>query len=291
MIHIAVIGDIHGQFDMQDVAYFNQSDDALLLFVGDLASYRHREGTEVAKVMSRLAKPALYIPGNHDAVHALQLLAEIKQSKFWSNTFSPGLQRRMQQLQKAIGTVTVCGYSTHSFEMDGMAFDVIAGRPFAMGGSHFSYAAHLQRTYGIDSMAASAQRLKQCVDAAQSNQLIFLAHNGPTGLGTAKTAMWGCDFRPEAGDFGDWDLQQAIDYAKQQGKRVPVVLAGHMHHQIKGGGLRKWQQRIDETTYVNTARVPRIFMADGGMCHHHVRLSVEETAVTVQEMLVWSSKI
>jgi len=255
------------------------------LFVGDLARYRHREGVEIANVMARLTKPALYIPGNHDAVHALQLLAEIKQSNYWSNLFSLGLQRRMQHLQKVIGNVTVCGYSTHPFEINGFAFDVIAGRPFAMGGSHFSYAAHLQRTYGVDSMVASAQRLNQCVDAAQSNQLIFLAHNGPTGLGTAKTAIWGCDFRPEAGDFGDWDLQQAIDYAQQQGKRVLAVLAGHMHHQIKGGGLREWQQRIGETAYVNAARVPRIFESDEGLCRHHVRLSVGETAVTVQEML------
>jgi len=286
MIHIAVIGDVHSKFDLQDVAYFNQSDDALLLFLGDLAKYRHREGIEVAKIMARLTKPALYIPGNHDGVHALQLLAEVKQNKFWSNTFSSGLQRRMRQIQNVIGNVTVCGYSTHSFDFDGIAFDVIAGRPFAMGGSHFSYAAHLQRTYGIDSMVASAQRLKQCVDAAQSDQLVFLAHNGPTGLGTANTDMWGCDFRPEAGDFGDWDLQQAIEYAQQQGKRVLAVLAGHMHHQVKGGGLREWQRKIGEVVFVNAARVPRIFELDGGPCHHHVRLSVGKTAVTIQEMLV-----
>lgn len=286
MIHIAVIGDVHGLFDAKDVAYFNQSDDALLLFVGDLAKYRHREGIEVAKLMARLTKPALYIPGNHDAVHALQLLAEIKQNKFWSSAFSSGIQRRMQQLQKAIGNVTVCGYATHPFAIDGIVFDVIAGRPFAMGGSHFSYAAHLQRTYGIDSMAASAQRLKQCVDAAQSDQLVFLAHNGPAGLGAAQTDMWGCDFRPEAGDFGDWDLQQAIEYAQQQGKRVLAVLAGHMHHQVKGGGLREWQRKIGDVVFVNAARVPRIFESDGGLCRHHVRLSVGETAVTIQEMCI-----
>ncbi len=31
-----------------------------------------------------------------------------------------------------------------------------------------------------------------------SDTLIFLAHNGPTGLGGQKDDIWGCDFRPAA---------------------------------------------------------------------------------------------
>ena len=41
-------------------------------------------------------------------------------------------------------------------------------------------------------------------------------------------------------------------------KRVLAVVAGHMHHRLKGGGERKWLVESDGVLYVNAARVPRI---------------------------------
>lgn len=286
MIDIAVIGDVHCRFDRQDIAYFNQSDYALLLFVGDLARYRHREGVQMAALISQLTKPALFLPGNHDAVHALHLLAEIKQSRFWSRLFSHRQAARVRRLQQAAGAVQFVGYSTHPFDINGIRFDLIAGRPFAMGGSQFSYASYLQQVYGIQGLEASAAKLKQCVDATQSDRLIFLAHNGPTGLGTTRTDIWGCDFQPAAGDFGDRDLQEAVEYARLQGKQPLAVVAGHMHHAVKGGGERRWWIFVNGIHYVNAAHVPRIFRQNGRLYHHHVRLSIGETAVLVKEMLI-----
>ena len=284
LTHIGIIGDVHQYFDPFDVDTFNQSDYSLLLFVGDLGNYRHHEGIKMARIMAKLTKPALFIPGNHDTVHGLQLLAEIKQWQLLTKLFAQGQPRRMRQLQKALGPVSFCGYSTHSFAEN--EFDIIVGRPYSMGGSQFKYRHHLQKQFGIDNMEASAQKLIQCVDAAQSNHLIFLAHSGPTGLGSRKGDIWGCDFRPEEGDFGDWDLQQAIEYAQSIGKRIIAVFGGHMHHAVKGGGKRPFHLIKNSVNYVNAARVPRIFEENDCFIHHHIQLSFNETEIQIKERLV-----
>ncbi len=281
-IHIGIIGDVHRLFNQFDVDMFNQSDYSLLLFVGDLSNYRHQDGVKMARIMAKLTKPTLFIPGNHDTVHGLQLLAEIKQYRFLTKLFSLGQPRRIRQLQKALAPVKFCGYSTHAFD----TFDIIATRPYSMGGSQFSYRHHLQSQFGIGSIEASAQKLIQCVDAAHSDSLIFLAHNGPSGLGNRKSDIWGCDFRPEEGDFGDWDLQQAIEYAQSIDKRIIAVFAGHMHHDVKGGGKRPWHLIKNGINYVNAAHVPRIFNQNDYSIHHHIHLSFDETSVHIEEKCV-----
>ena len=115
--------------------------------------------------------------------------------------------------------------------------------------------------------------------------MIFLAHNGPTGLGTSRSDLWGCDFRREEGDFGDEDLALAITYARELGKRVLAVVAGHMHHRLRGGGKRRWYERKDGILYVNAARVPRIFEELGHAYHHHVDLTIDGDEVEAIEVL------
>ena len=112
-IQIALIGDIHRQFDQHDITQFNQSDYDLLLFTGDLANYRHREGLAVARQMARLQTPALIIPGNHDTLTAPQLLAEIKQWPRLRRWLSWGQPRRLRQWRRTLGAVQVGGYSVH----------------------------------------------------------------------------------------------------------------------------------------------------------------------------------
>ncbi len=282
--HIGIVGDVHRQFDQHDVTQCNQSDYDLLLFTGDLANYWHYEGLVVARQMARLQKPALIVPGNHDTLTAPQLLAEIKQWPRLRRWLAWGQPRRLRQWQRALGNVKVGGYSVHP--VPGREdVDVVAARPFAMGGSVLHCRPQLQRQFGISTMAESAARLCRLVDEAPSQRLIFLAHNGPTGLGSSRDAMWGNDFWPEAGDFGDSDLRQAIDFAQQQGKTVLAVVAGHMHHHVKGGGQRPWQLVRDGIHYINAARVPRIFVVDGRTVHHHICLSLTKDDITVTEQL------
>jgi uncharacterized protein (TIGR04168 family) len=97
--------------------------------------------------------------------------------------------------------------------------------------------------------------------------------------------MWGNDFWPEAGDFGDSDLRQAIDFAQQRGKTILAVVAGHMHHHVKKGGQRTWHLVQDGINYMNAARVPRNFVVDGRTLHHHICLTLTNDGVIVTEQL------
>ncbi|MEJ2748117.1 MAG: metallophosphoesterase [Anaerolineae bacterium] len=282
MVNLAIVGDIHLHFDEADVAYFNQSDYDLILFVGDLSNYRPRGGLPIARRIARIEKPVIFMPGNHDTTNIWQLAAEIWQKPWLARWGALGQARRVGALEKALGTAVSAGYSTHHFPQ----FDLVAARPFSMGGPTLSFQPYMKRRYGITSLDQSAERLRQCVDQAQSERLIFLAHNGPTGLGQAPTDIWGRDFGPGGGDFGDPDLEQAIIYAQEQGRQVLAVFAGHLHRQTKNGRQRLWLVEKEGTQYVNAACVPRIFEREGGVVRHHVRLVVGETAVTVTEAFV-----
>lgn len=286
MIKIAIVGDVHLHFNEVDAIYFNQSDYDLILFVGDLSNYLPRFGMVIARHIARIQKPMLFIPGNHDTTNIFQLAAEIWQKPWLARASGWGQKWWAQALESQLGTAVFAGYSTHHYQMTGLDFDVIAARPFSMGGPTLSFQPYMNACYNIQNLAESTARLCQCVDQTQSNRLIFLAHNGPTGLSQAPTDIWGCDFKPEAGDFGDPDLAKSIAYAKSRGKEVLAVIAGHLHHQTKDGSQREWLVELDKTTYINAARVPRVFFVNNVEYRHHVRLTLEDTAVTVKERFV-----
>lgn len=286
MAELAIIGDVHHQFSEADVDYFNASSYDLILFVGDLSHFYPRKGYRIAQRISRLQIPALFIPGNHDTVNLFQLLAEIKRWPLLTRLLGLGQERRARKLRRSLGKVRFCGYSCHSFFLSGQAFDIIAARPYSMGGPHLNFVSHLRQRYGIATMQASAQRLMGLVERSQSENVIFLAHNGPAGLGSRRTDIWGCDFREDEGDYGDPDLLHAVEFAREKGREVLAVVGGHMHHQLKGGGRRRWCVEQDGTVYINAARVPRIFQQAGSHWRHHVRLSIDAGCVNVEELLV-----
>lgn len=279
MTRIAVIGDIHGAWNARDVEYFNAAGYDLVLFVGDLSWLTG--AVKVARRISRLDVPALLIPGNHDGCTPLQLLAEMHHREKAARRLSRGQAQRVQAIEEALGPVTLAGYSLHRCG----AVSVIAGRPHAMGGDRLYFADYLRWRFGVDSLAASAERLRQLVDQSEA-QIVFLAHNGPSGLGDAPDSIWGCDFDPERGDFGDPDLREAIAYARASGRRVRAVVAGHMHHQVEGGGCRPWYRVQGGTLYLNAARVPRAERADGGMRRYHLRLELDAHETRASEIWV-----
>jgi uncharacterized protein (TIGR04168 family) len=284
-LRIAVIGDVHLLWDAEDVRYFNASSYDLILFVGDLAAYSHKGALAVATSIAQLRRPTLVLLGNHDGVHVGQLVAEMARREEVSAMLGAGQARRCDELSTALGGATVCGYTLHPAPGREDDLSIIAGRPHSMGGSYIAYRRHLEERFGVASIEESARRLCSLVDAA-GRRLIFFAHNGPTGLGSARSDIWGCDFRKAEGDWGDEDLRVAIAHARSTEKRVLAVVAGHMHHAVRGGGRRPWQVERDGTVYVNAARVPRIFDRDGRRTHHHVALDVRNDEVVVTEVLV-----
>ena len=280
-IKIGIIGDVHLHFNQHDVSYFNSSDYNLLLFVGDLVNYRSTQILSMGQLLGQLNKPVYLIPGNHDGTSLLQLLAEVTDQTWLRQLSSLGSDRRVSLMNAGLSSLHVCGYSLHSFDFGDIQFDLIAGRPHAMGGGRLSFPRQLQQVHGISSMDASCARMTQLVESSTSERILFLAHNGPTGLGDKRDAIWGCDFRKSEGDFGDPDLRVAIDLATQRGTTVSAVIAGHMHHQLKGGGQRQWHVHKNETHYINAARVPRIESRATTAVHHHILLTLtaEETYV------------
>lgn len=272
---LAVIGDVHGLFDEADIAYLNASDYAGVLFVGDLGNYRDGGDLTVARRIAQLTKPSWVIPGNHDAVHLAQLLAEVVRRPNAATLWARRQGRRVAALEAALGPSKLVGYNVVTLETDGDAIDMIVGRPHAMDGGKLSFGAYLGEHFGVTTLEQSAIRLKELVEQSTHQRLLFLAHNGPAGLGAARHDIWGCDFLPGAGDWGDPDLRVAIDHARTLGKTVLAVVAGHMHHRLKGGGNRTWTVQHDGILHVNAARVPRIMRRDGTHLHHHIELRLD----------------
>ena len=284
MPKIAVIGDVHSFWTDFDTQYFNNSDYEYLLFTGDLP--RFFGGISDAKKLACLSKPVFVIPGNHDGSNLKQFMAELKNKPMLSHLFGRGQDKIMQSYDDALGMATLSGYSTHSLPEFGPDVSLIAARPHSMGGDRLYFQSYLKRQFQVSTIEESIIRLKKLVDeSAQS--IIFLAHNGPRGLGDKASDIWGCDFNTAYGDFGDEDLRVAVAYAKEQGKQVLAVIAGHMHQRLKKTKQRRqWFIFRNGISYINAAHVPRIFNQDEKKWHHHISLQFEKGQVNVTEILV-----
>jgi uncharacterized protein (TIGR04168 family) len=286
---IGLIGDLHGSWDDWDTRYFNACDYELLLFMGDLGSGTADNGVRIARSLGRIEKPALVMPGNNDAHQIPKLAAELGHQRGLSALRRVGALFGTSPPGKSAGQVHLCGYSRHSFELAERRLTVLAARPYAMGNGELSFPAQLRAGFQVASSEDSQRKLRALVDEVVDDELIFLAHNGPRGLGAGATDLWGADFRPQAGDWGDDDLADAIAYARTHGKRVLAVLAGHMHSPTRGGAARSWQLSVDHTLYVNPARVPRIWEDATGKYRHHAVLELAEDGATVREIVVKES--
>jgi uncharacterized protein (TIGR04168 family) len=275
-VRIALIGDVHSAWDYGDVAYFNSSPYELLLIAGDLGGSQARDGLRVAGSMARLERRALVMPGNNDVDEYARIAAEL--------TYRQGQADLLEELLPAAASPRpngepalrprTCGYSLHEIGAAGFGVTIVAGRPFAKGGDQLASPEALERSFGVRSLAESRERLRQLVDDAPTEHLVFFAHNGPSGLGVQRDDLWGRDFHPDQGDWGDSDLRDAIAYAHSRERRTLAVVAGHMHWALRGGGQRRWQLRRDGTLYVNAACVPRVFEADGDKRRHHIALEL-----------------
>lgn len=261
-MRLAVIGDIHGFWDANDTAFFNDSDYDALLFVGDLPHLTG--GLDVARELARLDRPAWLIPGNHDGVTAPQLLAEMKGWQALRRSMAAGMARRVRRLTQALGAVRLRGFALETLADD---LGLLIARPHAMGPDKFYYGSYLKRRFGVRDFDDSAETLKSLV-AVAPQRLLVLAHNGPAGVGNTQDAPWGCDFSTEYGDFGDPDLRAAIDHAHETGRQVQAVVAGHMHHRSKNGSQRYTAAQRDGTLYINAARVGRHRNRDNW--RHHI---------------------
>ena len=245
---IAVIGDVHDQWDEGDAAALQSLGIDLALFVGDFGN----EAVDIVAEIAALPLPKAAIFGNHDAWYTATPWGQKKCP--YNRTTEDWVQRQLDLFGEAH-----VGYGKRDFPELGLT--VIGGRPFSWGGSEWKCEAFYRERYGIHNFEESITRMKQAVDAAAFDTLIFIGHCGPSGLGNHPESPCGRDWKPLGGDFGDPDLAAAIAYAKSIGKHVPLVTFGHMHHSLRHRkDIQRQRISIDrtQTVHLNAACVPRI---------------------------------
>lgn len=248
-MRLALIGDIHGCWDDADNAYFAQAGVDMLLFTGDLAVFTGNRTFRIAEVIARLQKPFVITAGNHDCVTMPAFLGELTHQDLLANLAAARIGKHYRKLQKLLGPRLV-GYSA----FDAGPIVVVGARPFAMEGGRLSFRETQRRLFGVSDLQTSQARLQELI-AKAGKPVVVLAHNGPAGLGAKKNDMFGIDFRPGGGDNGDGDLAAAL---AASGAKVRLVVAGHMHHHVRGSeGPRPTHGRLGAALVVNAARVPR----------------------------------
>jgi len=275
-ITLAVVGDIHDQWNEIDGQALKALAVDLALFVGDIGN----EAVDLVRQIAALDIPKTVILGNHDAWYS---------ATDWGRKKCPydrSVEDRVQQQLDALGDAHV-GYG--KLDLPALGLTVVGGRPFSWGGSTWKNAEFYRQYFGVQSFDESLTLMQQAIDSSAYDHLIFMGHCGPTGLGTKPEDLCGRDWNPPGGDFGDPDLAAAIAYARARGKTVSLVTFGHMHH-----GLRHRKDRIrervqsphQETLYLNAASVPRWVQTNRGTQRNFSLIKIRKRRVE-QASLVW----
>ncbi len=247
---LLVIGDVHRHWRPEDRRFLERSQPDLALFVGDLGD----EDVELVREIVAIDVPKAVILGNHDA---------------WQSFTR---KRPTQKLQDSLAALDGTHLAYEVRDLPKAQISLVGARPFSWGGKSLRSPELYDQLYGITDIESSAQRIVSVAQGARFQDLMILAHNGPTGLSEHTRDIYGKDFgeRP-GGDWGDRDLELAIEDLRSQGFRIRAVVAGHMHHRLahpRGATRVRFVER-DGTCYVNPAVVPRLRPGDDGAVHGH----------------------
>ena len=246
-MRIAIVGDVHDQWSAADNLALQHLKVDLVLFVGDFGN----EAVEVVREVAAVSIPKAVIMGNHDAWYS---------ASSWGKQKAPydqSQEDRVQQQLDLLGKAHV-GFSKLDFPQ--LDVSVVGSRPFSWGGLTWRNSPFYRDRYEIKSFEESTQQMVESAQDAASKTLIFIAHNGPAGLGKQTESICGRDWKAEGGDYGDPDLTEAIAQTQSLGKSIPLVTFGHMHHELKipRGKRRKLVEVREQTVYFNAACVPRV---------------------------------
>lgn len=252
-ITLAVIGDVHDQWDQGDAEALHHLGVDLALFVGDFGN----EAVALVQQIAALDLPKAVILGNHDAWYS---------ATEWGRKKCPYDRCQEDRVTQQLLALGDCHVGYGHLDLPQMGISVVGGRPFSWGGSDWRNKTFYAERYGVHNFEESVALMQRAVDAAASDTLLFMGHCGPTGLGDAPESPCGRDWNPIGGDYGDPDLAAAIAYAKSQGNAVPLVTFGHMHHTLrhrKDCLRRQTHLDADHTLYLNAASVPRWIQING----------------------------
>ncbi|KAL5839954.1 hypothetical protein ACOSQ4_012562 [Xanthoceras sorbifolium] len=160
-VRIAVVGDVHDDWDLQDdtkALQLLQPD--LVLFTGDFGD----ENVELVQSVADLEFPKAVILGNHDS---------------WKTQQFSGKKKDGVQLQLECHGEEHVAYRRLDFPT--IKLSVIGGRPFSCGGEQIFRKKLLSARFGVQDMDGSAKRIYNAVRGTPEDHLVIvLAHNGPT---------------------------------------------------------------------------------------------------------------
>ncbi|HEY9597898.1 MAG TPA: TIGR04168 family protein [Cyanophyceae cyanobacterium] len=275
-IKIAVIGDVHDQWEDEDAIALTRLGVDLALFVGDFGN----ESVDVVQRIAALDIPKAVILGNHDAWYS---------ASEWGKKRCPydrTQEDRVQQQLDILGEAHV-GYGKLDFPEFQLC--VVGSRPFSWGGEVWKNEQFYQERYGINNFEESSDRIVAAASSTAYETILFMGHNGPLGLGDQPEDPCGRDWQPLGGDHGDPDFADAIAQTQALGKAIPLVTFGHMHH-----SLRHTKERLRSaiatssagTVYLNSASVPRIIQTDSDRLRNFSLVTLEADRVS-QISLVW----
>jgi uncharacterized protein (TIGR04168 family) len=275
-IKIAVVGDVHNQWELQDHLALHSLKVDLVLFVGDFGN----ESREIVGKIASLDLPKATIMGNHDAWYT---------ATDWGRKKSPYNHDQEDWVQEQLDLLGAAHVGYGKLDLPNLGISIVGGRPFTWGGPKLVTEKFLAQRYGINNFTESGDRIFTQAQQTTQEHLIFLGHNGPLGLGDQPEDMVGRDWKPLGGDFGDPDLAEAIAKVRYSGKHIPLVTFGHMHHTLRHRkDILRTRVKIcnQGTVYLNAASVPRIKEIEGIKYRNFSLVTMEN--YTVQEIrLVW----
>lgn len=278
-IKIAVIGDIHHQWQLEDNLILEHLGLNLALFVGDFGN----ESVEVVRQIADLNVPKAVIMGNHDAWYT---------ASAWGRQQSPYNHDHEDRVKEQLDLLGESHVGYRKLDFTALNLSVVGSRPFSWGGSEWKNKRFLRNLYDVDNFTDSTAKIVANAQETRYNTLIFLGHNGPTGLGDEPEAICGRDWPPLGGDHGDPDFANAINQVRHSGKSIALVTFGHMHHHLRHTRSRlRTRVKTDAygTVYLNAASVPRIIEQNGQKLHNFSLVSLESGVVRAID-LIWVSE-
>lgn len=279
LIKIAVVGDVHNQWEAEDAIALQHLGIDLVLFVGDFGN----EAVDVVRQIAAIGIPKAAIMGNHDAWYT---------ATDWGRKRCPYDRKQEDWVQQQLDLLGEAHVGYGKLDFPELQLSVVGSRPFSWGGEAWKNAEFMAERYGVTNFAESVERIVAAADSTAYETIIFMGHNGPTGLGDRAEDPCGKDWQPLGGDYGDPDFAEAIAQTQALGKKIPLVTFGHMHH-----SLRHTKERLrsaistnpEGTVYLNSASVPRIIETETDRIRNFSIISLEAGVVS-QISLVWVAK-
>lgn len=275
-LKIAVVGDIHDRWEVEDEIALHHLGVDLVLFVGDFGN----ESVEIVRKIASLSIPKAAIAGNHDAWYT---------ATEWGRKKCPYDRQKEDWVQQQLDLLGKAHVGYDKLDLPEFNLSIVGSRPFSWGGSEWRTKEFYRDRYGVNNFAESTAKIVEAAKQTAFDTVIFIGHNGPFGLGDRAEDTCGRDWHPLGGDFGDPDFAEAIDRVRNCGKKIPLVTFGHMHHRLRHTKERLRtivNTSIDETVYLNSASVPRIIDTDTDKLRNFSLVCLENSVVS-DISLVW----